>query len=64
MRYTKTGLEIKLLKLFNQKKDRHKNMYNILGRGLLNSPGSLEYQLQTTFTESEPVLCRTSNKQT
>jgi len=56
MRYTKTSLEIEILKVFNQEKDRHKNRYNILGRGLPNSPGSLEYQMQTEFTEEERAL--------
>lgn len=56
MRYTKNNLEIELLKVFNQEKGQHKNRYNVLGRGLPNSPGSLEYQMQTTFTEDERSL--------
>ncbi len=56
MRYTKNKLEIELLKIFSAEKDRHKNRYNILGRGLPGSPGSLEYQMQTTFTADERAL--------
>jgi len=53
MRYTKNKLEIELLKVFSTEKDRQKNRYNVLGRGLSGSPGSLEYQMQTTFTAEE-----------
>ena len=56
MRYTKYKLEIELLKVFSAEKDKHKNRYNILGRGLPESPGSLEYLMQTTFTDEERAL--------
>lgn len=58
MRYTKNELEIELLKVFFIDKDRHKNRFNVLGRGLLGEPGSLEYQMKTTFTTEERVLAR------
>src|SRR3972149_10379321 len=56
MRYTKSKLEIELLKIFSAQKDKPQNRYNILGRGLPRSPGSLEYQMQTEFTEEERAL--------
>ncbi len=56
MRYTKNKLEIELLKVFSAQKNKHKNKYNILGRGLPRSQGALEYQMQTTFTEEERSL--------
>ncbi len=56
MRYTKNKLKIELLKVFSTEKDRHKNRYNVLGRGLPESPGALEYQMQTTFTADERAL--------
>ena len=63
MRYTKNKLEIELLKIFSAEKDRQKNRYNILGRGLPGSPGSLEYQMQTTFTDEERALAGESLKE-
>jgi len=56
MRYTKYKMEIELLKVFSTDKNKHKNRYNVLGRGLPRSPGALEYQMQTTFTKSERAL--------
>ncbi len=56
MRYTKNKLEKEILEVFFTEKTKHKNRYNILGRGLPGSPGALEYQMQTTFTLEERTL--------
>ena len=42
--------------MFSTEKDRHKNKYNILGRGSSENPGSLEYQMETIFTADERAL--------
>ncbi|MHB8280320.1 MAG: pPIWI-associating nuclease domain-containing protein [Candidatus Humimicrobiaceae bacterium] len=44
------------MKVFSSEKERHKNRYNVLGRGLPKSPGALEYQMKTTFTDEERAL--------
>ena len=56
MRYTKYKIKIELLKIFSLQKGNRLNRYNILGRGLPDSPGSLEYQMKTSFSDEERAL--------
>ena len=56
MRFTKDQLKFYLLEVFLIEKEKHKNRYNVLGRGLPGSPGNLENHLKIIFTDEERAL--------